>query len=89
VKSVGPHPEHTSLEHDVHKSDHDHGRPVSWREINRVLFVAAAAGGGICFLHGGSNPHTTVIGVACTLLGGFPIFHEAYKNIRQRRMPME
>jgi Cd2+/Zn2+-exporting ATPase/Cu+-exporting ATPase len=27
--------------------------------------------------------------VACTLVGGFPIFHEAYENITQRRMTME
>ena len=25
----------------------------------------------------------------CTLVGGFPIFHEAYENITQRRMTME
>ncbi len=72
----------------MHENDHDHGRPVTWREINRILFVAAAAGA-IWFLRGGSNPHITVIGVVCTLVGGFPIFHEAYKNITQRRMTME
>jgi cation transport ATPase len=27
--------------------------------------------------------------VICTLVGGFPIFHEAYENIVQRRMTME
>jgi Cd2+/Zn2+-exporting ATPase/Cu+-exporting ATPase len=27
--------------------------------------------------------------VICTLTGGFPIFHEAYENITQRRMTME
>jgi heavy metal translocating P-type ATPase len=27
--------------------------------------------------------------VLCTLVGGFPIFHEAYENILQRRMTME
>ena len=29
------------------------------------------------------------MGVLCTLVGGFPIFHEAYENIVQRRMTME
>ena len=57
MKSVGPHPEHTSLEHDVHKNDHDHGRPVSWREINRVLFVAAAAGGHLLSSRRFESPH--------------------------------
>ena len=64
------------------------GHIVSWREINRVLFVAAAAGA-VWFLHGGSNPYLTALGVLCTLVGGFPIFHEAYQNIVQRRMTME
>ena len=64
------------------------GRAVTWREINRVLFVAAAAGA-IWFLGGVPNPYITAIGVVCTLVGGFPIFHEAYENITQRRMTME
>ena len=68
--------------------DHDHGHALNWREINRVLFVAAAAGA-IWFLRGASNPYITAVGVACTLVGGFPIFHEAYENITQRRMTME
>jgi len=68
--------------------DHDHGHALNWREISRVLFVTAAAGA-IWFLRGASNPYITAIGVACTLVGGFPIFHEAYENIVQRRMTME
>jgi hypothetical protein len=50
-----------------------------------VLFVAAA----IWFWGGGRNPYITRIGVLCALVGGFPIFHEAYENIVQRRMTME
>jgi cation transport ATPase len=60
----------------------------SWREINRVLFVAAAAGG-LWFLGGATNPYITAIGVICTFVGGFPIFHEAWENIAQRRMTIE
>src|SRR6202030_4864978 len=77
-----------SSSHTDHDDDHDHGHALSWRDINRVLFVAAAAGA-IWFLGGGSNRYITVIGVVCTLVGGFPIFHEAYENITQRRMTME
>jgi len=77
-----------SSSHTDHDDDHDHGHALSWRDINRVLFVAAAAGA-IWFLGGGSNRYITVIGVVCTLVGGFPIFHEAYENIIQRRMTME
>jgi heavy metal translocating P-type ATPase len=74
--------------HSHHRDDHDHDHPLNWREINRVLFVAAAATA-IWFLGGGSNPYVTAVGVACTLVGGFPIFYEAYENIIQRRMTME
>jgi heavy metal translocating P-type ATPase len=74
--------------HTDHDDDHEHDHPLNWREINRVLFVAAAAGA-IWFLGGASNAYITGLGVLCTLVGGFPIFHEAYENIVQRRMTME
>ena len=88
VNPVEAHPENASPHRAEHEDDHDHGHPPAWREINRVLFVAAAAGA-IWFLRGASNPYVTAIGVVCALVGGFPIFHEAYENIRQRRMTME
>jgi heavy metal translocating P-type ATPase len=66
----------------------DHGHAVSWRDITRVLFVAAAAGA-VWFLRGTRDPYVTGIGVICTLIGVFPILHEAYENITQRRMTME
>jgi P-type Cu+ transporter len=69
-----------------HEDAHEHG--PNWREINRVLFVAAAAAA-IWFLGGARNPYVTGIGVICAIVGGFPIFHEAYENIVQRRMTME
>jgi heavy metal translocating P-type ATPase len=68
------------------ESGHDHA--LNWREINRVLFVAAAAGA-IWFLGRSANPYITAIGVICAIVGGFPIFHEASENIAQRRMTME
>jgi len=88
AKAVAARPDNTSPHHAELEDDHHHGHALSWREINRVLFVAAAAGA-FWFLHGASNPYITVIGVTCTLVGGFPIFHEAYENIMQRRMTME
>jgi Cd2+/Zn2+-exporting ATPase/Cu+-exporting ATPase len=78
--------EKLSLDHSDHEDGHEHA--LNWREINRVLFVAAAAGA-IWFLGGARNPYITGIGVVCTIVGGFPIFHEAYENIVQRRMTME
>ena len=71
-------------------ADHDHeqAHALNWRDMTRVFFVAAAAGA-IWFLGKTSNSYVTVIGVICTLAGGFPIFHEAYENLTQRRMTME
>jgi cation transport ATPase len=67
----------------------DHrGHALSWREINRVLFVAPAAES-IWFLGGARDPYVLGIGVICTPGGGFSIFHEAYKNSVQLRMTME
>jgi Cd2+/Zn2+-exporting ATPase/Cu+-exporting ATPase len=70
------------------KEDHEHENPLNWKEIGRVLFVGVAAGS-MWFLGRSAKPYITAIGVICTLVGGFPIFHEAYENIRQRRMTME
>jgi heavy metal translocating P-type ATPase len=70
------------------EDSHEHEHVLSWREINRVLFVAAAAAA-IWFLGGAWNPYITGIGVICTLVGGLPIFREAYENIVERRMTME
>jgi len=77
-------------EHGGHRDDddRDHARRLDSKEIARVLFVAVAAGA-MWFLAPSTNPYITAIGVICTIIGGFPIFHEAYENIAQRRMTME
>jgi len=80
--------ERQSFDRPGHEDGHEHEPALNWREINRVLFVAAAAAA-IWFFGGARNPYITGIGVICTLVGGFPIFHEAYENIVQRRMTME
>jgi heavy metal translocating P-type ATPase len=77
-----------SSDHDDDEHGHEHEHALNWREINRVLFVAVAAAA-IWFLGGARNPYVTGIGVICAIVGGFPIFHEAYENIVQRRMTME
>jgi heavy metal translocating P-type ATPase len=68
--------------------DHHSAHSLDWVEIARVLFVAVAAGA-IWFTARPSNFYVVAAGVICTLVGGFPIFHEAYENITQRRMTME
>jgi heavy metal translocating P-type ATPase len=70
----------------LNATEHEHS--FDWREIARVLFVGAAAGG-LWFFQSHPTPTVIVVGVVCALIGGFPIFHEAYENIVQRRMTME
>jgi heavy metal translocating P-type ATPase len=68
--------------------EQDHAQSVTRTEMARVLLVAIAAG--VMWFAGGThNLYVTAVGVLCTLAGGFPIFHEAYENIAQRRMTME
>jgi heavy metal translocating P-type ATPase len=74
--------------HVDNEGDHGHRHALNRREVGRVVFVAAVAVP-LWFLGRSSNPYITAFGVACTLVGGFPIFHEAYENITQRRMTME
>jgi hypothetical protein len=52
--------EQVSSGHADHDEDHDQGYALSWREINRILFVAAVAGA-IWFLEGSRNPSITAI----------------------------
>src|ERR1700688_4393018 len=70
------------------EDEHEHTHALNWRDLNRVAFVAAAAAA-VWFLGGTQNPYITGIGVICTVVGGFPIFAEAYENFTRRRMTME
>jgi P-type Cu+ transporter len=88
AKHPDEHETRAPSEHVGHEDEHDHGHTLSRSEIYRVLFVAAAACA-VWFLAGVRNPYITAVGVICTVVGGFPIFHEAYENITQRRMTME
>ncbi len=70
----------------LEKSEPAHS--IHQSEIYRVAFVAIAAAV-LWFLGKAPSSYITAIGVICTLVGGFPIFAEAYENITQRRMTME
>jgi heavy metal translocating P-type ATPase len=67
-------------------SEHDH--PFEWSEIVRIVFVALAAAA-VWFRLWEPFPHISVIGIAATLIGGYPIFKEAFENIVERKMTME
>jgi P-type Cu+ transporter len=53
-----------------------------------VLFVSLAAA--VVWFHLWEPFHKfSVIGLVATLIGGYPIFKEAFENIIERRMTME
>ena len=85
VASVHAPHEESKTEHG-HEEGHEHGVELS--EVLRVVFVALAAAA--VWLHVWEPFHkVSVIGLAATLIGGYPIFKEAFENIVERRMTME
>ena len=69
-----------------HEKERGHG--VEWIELIRIVFVAIAATA-VWFRIWEPLPHISVIGIAATLIGGYPIFKEAFENIVERKMTME
>ena len=67
-------------------AEHEHG--FEWIEIVRIAFVALAAAA-VWFRLWEPFPRISVIGIAATLIGGYPIFKEALENIVERKMTME
>jgi heavy metal translocating P-type ATPase len=71
-------------EHD----DHERADTVDRMELARIGFVALAAAA-VWFRVWEPFARLSVIGVVGTIGGGWPIFHEAWENLRDRRMTME
>jgi heavy metal translocating P-type ATPase len=69
-----------------HAGEHEHA--LDWQEMVRIAFVAVAAGTA-WFLGPQLGLGVVIAGAVCTLVGGYPIFHEAVENILERRMTME
>jgi heavy metal translocating P-type ATPase len=67
-------------------SEHEHG--LEWTELVRIAFVALAAAA-VWFRLWEPLPHVSLIGIAAALIGGYPIFKEAFENIVERKMTME
>ncbi len=68
------------------KEDYEHGFQLV--EVLRVVFVALAAAA-VWFHLWEPFPRVSVIGLVATLIGGYPIFKEAFENVLERRMTME
>src|ERR1700752_5285546 len=69
-------------------AEHDHEHSFELIEVLRVAFVALAAAA--VWFHLWEPFHrVSVIGLVATLIGGYPIFKEAFENVIERRMTME
>jgi heavy metal translocating P-type ATPase len=68
------------------RAEQKHG--FEWVELIRIAFVVFAATA-VWFRVWEPLPHISVVGIAATLIGGYPIFKEAFENIVERKMTME
>jgi heavy metal translocating P-type ATPase len=78
-------------EEPAERSDHDHdehSHGLDWQDLARIILVALAAAA-VWFRFWEPLPHLSIIGIAATLIGGYPIFKEAIENIFEGRMTME
>jgi hypothetical protein len=72
---------------DQHKHEDEHGH-IEPFDLVRIAITAIAAS--LVWLRLWEPfPHLSLIGIAGVLFGGWPIFHEAFENLRERRMTME
>ncbi|MGO9115961.1 MAG: heavy metal translocating P-type ATPase [Thermoguttaceae bacterium] len=75
--------------HDHPHHDHDeHNHPLRWGDLVRIGLVAFAVVASWLHLW---QPFASfdLIALAATLVGGYPIFKEAFSNLAARRMTME
>jgi heavy metal translocating P-type ATPase len=74
------------LDHEgEHGQEHGHVEPF---ELIRIAVTAIVAG--MVWLRVWEPfPHVSLIGIVGVLFGGWPIFREAFENLRERRMTME
>lgn len=75
-------------EHESLHDDHDEHGTLELKELGRVVFVVLCAAA-VWFRAWEPFARVSVIGLAGTLVGGWPIFDEAWQNLRTRRMTME
>jgi heavy metal translocating P-type ATPase len=79
-------PERKRPDNGSEHAEPEHG--LEWVELIRIAFVAFAAIA-VWFRVWEPLPHISVVGIAATLIGGYPIFKEAFENIIERKMTME
>src|ERR1700752_5281111 len=80
--------DHDHDEHDHHEQGHDHDHPAGPTEYVRLgvmalIVIASITGWWRSFMD------RDWLAFAGTLIGGFPIYREAWENLLKRRMTME
>ena len=68
--------------------DQEDAETLDWRELARIGLVAAASVA-VWFRLWEPFDRISVVGLVGTIGGGWPIIHEAWTNLRERRMTME
>src|ERR1700730_14003968 len=84
--SESPASEKNQRDNGSEHAEPEHG--FEWVELIRIVFVASAAAA-VWFRVWEPFPHISLVGIAVTLIGGYPIFKEAFENIIERKMTME
>ncbi len=77
-----------SESHSHVQEDDSRGEHVEWLELGRIAFVGLAIAF-TWFRLWQPLPHFDVVGFAAVLIGGYPIFREAFADLLSRRMTME
>ncbi len=70
------------------RQDDPHGDGIARIDLARIVFVGGAAATVWCRV-GEAFHGPAIVGIAATLVGGFPIFEEAIEALAARRMTME
>jgi Cd2+/Zn2+-exporting ATPase/Cu+-exporting ATPase len=73
---------------DEQQHEPGHSGSLEWQEVARIAAVAAIAAA-VWFHVWEPLPRISLLGLAGIVVGGWPIFREAWENIRERRMTME
>src|SRR5579871_420215 len=72
----------------LHPGNEEHAHRLEWQDLARIVFVAMAAAA-VWFRVWEPLAPFSIIGIAATLIGGYPIFKEAIDNVFEGRMTME
>lgn len=80
--------EHVRHDHDHQGGHDDHDYVAGWNDFARIPFVGIAVMA-VWLRLWEPFPRVSVIGIIATIMGGWPIFKEAFENVIERRMTME